>query len=358
MIYPHLLSCRLAAVSVSVAMLKVELSIIIVNWNGGELLRRTVESIVTSPPSIEYEVVVVDNASTDDSVAMLRTSELVRELTDSGRLRIIENSENRGFGPANNQAFALSDAPLLLLLNPDTEVTGDSINCLIATVQSDSRIAAAGPRLLNTDGSLQISAWRNPPAAWEILLSQLKLYLLLPRRFRGELLLGGHWDHNRERSVPMLSGAAILVRRTVIEAVGGFDERFHMYGEDNEWCLRIVRAGWKLIFQPNAVILHHGARSSLQRWSNLEKLRIQLEANYFFQQQSLPRRRLITNQLASYVTASGQHLWRRLQGVHAPDVNLARKIHMEHLKRCLSEPKTDRSSGAAAKLISGSDKKQ
>ncbi len=316
-------------------MLKVELAIIIVNWNGGELLRRTVESVIVTPPSIEYEVVVVDNASTDDSVAMLRTSKLARELTDRGRLRIIENSENRGFGPANNQAFTLTDAPLLLLLNPDTEVTAGSVDRLLATIQSNSRIAAAGPRLLNVDGSLQISVWRNPPAAWEILLSQLKLYRLLPRRFRGELLLGGHWDHNRERRVPMLSGAAILVRRTVIEDVGGFDERFHMYGEDNEWCLRILRAGWQLVFQPEAVILHHGAQSSLQRWTNLEKLRVQMEASFFFQQHSLPRRRLITNQLASYVTASGQHLWRRLRGVQAPEVKLAREIHWEHLQRSL-----------------------
>ena len=316
-------------------MLKVELAIIIVNWNGDELLRRTVESVIVSPPSIEYEVVVVDNASTDDSVAMLRTSKLARELTDRDRLRIIENGENRGFGPANNQAFRLTDASLLLLLNPDTEVTAGSVDRLLATVQSDSRIAAVGPRLLNVDGSLQISVWRNPPAAWEILLSQLKLYLLLPRRLRGELLLGGHWDHNRERRVPMLSGAAILVRRTVIEEVGGFDERFHMYGEDNEWCLRILRAGWNMVFQPDAVVLHHGAQSSLQRWTSLEKLSVQLEASYLFQRHSLPRRRLITNQLASYVTASGQHLWRRLRGVQAPDVKLAREIHWEHLQRSL-----------------------
>lgn len=323
-------------------MLKVELAIIIVNWNGGELLRSTVESVIVSPPSIEYEVVVVDNASTDDSVAMLRTSNLARELTDRGRLRIIENSENRGFGPANNQAFSLTDAPLLFLLNPDTEVTAGSVDRLLATIQSNSRIAAVGPRLLNVDGSLQVSVWRNPPSAWEILLSQLKLYLLLPRRFRGELLLGGHWDHNRERSVPMLSGAAILVRRTVIEEVGGFDERFHMYGEDNEWCLRILRAGWDMVFQPDAVVLHHGAQSSLQRWTSLEKLSVQLEASYLFQQHSLPRHRLITNQLASYVTASGQHLWRRLRGVQAPDVKLAREIHWEHLQRSLRNKNSTR----------------
>jgi N-acetylglucosaminyl-diphospho-decaprenol L-rhamnosyltransferase len=313
----------------------VELSIIIVNWNGGELLRRAVESLTAGPPSVDYEIVIVDNGSTDDSIHLLRASELARSLTASGGLRIIENRENRGFGQANNQAFALTAAPLLLLLNPDTEVTAGSIDRLIATVESDGRVGAAGPRLLNADGSLQISVWRNPPTAWEILLSNLKLYLFLPRRFRGELLLGGHWDHNRERRVPMLSGAAILLRRKVIEEVGGFDERFHMYGEDNEWCLRIVRSGWQLVFQPAAVILHHGAQSSRQRWNNLDKLRVQIDAHYFFQQQSLSRRQLISNQLASYVTASGQHAWRRLRGVNAPDVNLAKEIHWNNLKRAL-----------------------
>ena len=306
-----------------------------VNWNGGELLRRSVESVMAHPPSLNYEIVIIDNASTDDSLALVRANEFAREITAAGRLRIIENSENRGFGQANNQAFALTDAPLLLLLNPDTEVTEGSIDRLIATVESDPHIGAAGPRLLNTDGSVQISVWRNPPSASEILLSNLKLYLLLPRRIRGELLLGGHWDHSRERRVPMLSGAVILVRRKVIEDVGGFDERFHMYGEDNEWCLRIVRGGWRLIFQPDAIILHHGAQSSLQRWNNLEKLRVQLEAAYFFQQQSLPRGRLIANQLASYLTASGQHFWRRMRGVNAPEVRLATEIHWQNLKRAL-----------------------
>lgn len=316
--------------------MRVELSIIIVNWNGGELLRRSVESVIACPPALEYEVVVIDNASTDDSVALLRASVAAGGPADRGRLRIIENVENRGFGQANNQAFALTDSPLLLLLNPDAEVTPGSIDSLITTIRSAPRVGAVGPRLLNADGSLQISAWRNPPAAWEILLSQMKLYLLLPRRFRGELLLGGHWDHNRERPVPMLSGAALLVRRAVIEEVGGFDDRFHMYGEDNDWCLRIVRGGWQLVFQPAAVVLHHGARSSLQRWTNLEKLRVQLEASYFFQQNSLSRRRLVSNQLASYVTSSAQYFARRLRGITAPEIKLARQIHWENLKRALT----------------------
>lgn len=315
--------------------LEIDLSIIFVNWNGGELLRRAVESIVAKPPSVEYEVVVIDNASTDESLYLLRSSNAALPLNERSRLRIIENTENRGFGSASNQGFELTDTPLLFLLNPDTEITFGSIDRLIQTLLSNPRVGAVGPRVLNTDGSLQISVWRNPPSAWEILLSNLKLYMLLPRRMRGELLLGGHWDHNRERSVPMLSGAALLVKRRAIEEVGGFDERFHMYAEDNDWCLRMTRAGWLLMFQPEAIVFHHGAQSSLQRWTNLEKLRVQLEANYLFQLHAVSHFRLTTNVLANCLTASCQHLWRRLRGVDAPDVKLVMQVHWEHLRRAL-----------------------
>lgn len=315
--------------------LAIELSIIFVNWNGGRLLAQAVESIVVCPPSVEYEVVVVDNASTDDSTSLLRSSEAVKPLIDREGLRIIKNKENRGFGCANNQGFAATSAPLVLLLNPDAEITAGSIDRLIQTVRSDSRVGAAGPRILNPDGSLQISVWRNPPAAWDIVLGSLKLYLLLPRKFRGELLLGGHWDHNRQRTVPMLGGAAILVRREVINTVGGFDERYHMYGEDHDWCLRITRAGWLLMFQPEATVVHHGGWSSLQRWSDLEKIRVQLESHYIFQKQALSRLRLMTNILAYYLTESAQHVWRRLRKVDAPDVKLIRDVYREQLKTTL-----------------------
>jgi N-acetylglucosaminyl-diphospho-decaprenol L-rhamnosyltransferase len=315
--------------------LQIELSIILVNWNGGRFLAQAVESIVAFPPSIEYEIVVVDNASTDESMVMLRSSDPAKQLIERDRLRIIENKENRGFGCANNQGFAATAAPLVLLLNPDAEITAGSIDRLVQTVRSDSSVGAAGPKILNPDGSLQISVWRNPPAAWDIVLGSLKLYLMLPRKFRGEVLLGGHWDHNRQRSVPMLGGAAILVRREVINTVGGFDERYHMYGEDHDWCLRITRAGWLLIFQPEATVIHRGGWSSLQRWSDLEKIRVQLEAHYVFQKQALSRPRLMTNILAYYLTESAQHVWRRLRNVDAPDVKLIMDVYKEQLKTTL-----------------------
>jgi GT2 family glycosyltransferase len=312
-----------------------ELSIIIVNWNGGDLLRRTVESVVAAPPSLRHEVVVVDNASSDDSLARLRSSAAADSL--GGRLRVFENADNLGFGRANNQAFAQTSSPLVLLLNPDTEVTAGSVDRLVATVRSGERVGAAGPKLLNADGSVQVSVWRNPPAAWEALLTGFALHRLLPRRVRGDLLLAEHFDYARRRAVGMLSGAAMLVRREVIDGVGGFDERFHMYGEDNEWCLRITRAGWRLVFEPEAVVMHHGAASSVKRWDSLEKMRVQAEGYLLFLRRSLPRRRRVSLLATSCMLLTLQRAARGLTGRERRDVEQTLRLFAADLRRALRE---------------------
>jgi N-acetylglucosaminyl-diphospho-decaprenol L-rhamnosyltransferase len=315
-----------------------DLSVIVVNWNAGDLLRRCIASIVAAAPAIGYEIIVVDNASSDQSLARLRGDAAANLLLADGRLRIVENAENRGFGRANNQAFALSRSAFVLLLNPDAVMVPGAMESLIAPLRADPRIAACGPRLVNADGSLQISVWRNPPTAWEIVLSNLKLYRLLPERIRGDLLLGPHWRHDRRRRVRMLSAAALMVRRETIDEVGGFDERFHMYGEDNEWCLRIARAGWLLLFEPAVVVRHDDARSAVKRWSTLEKRRVQLEASYLFQRVSMPRWQLVANQLASYLTAAMQRYWRQVRGEDASEMTVVMRVHGRHLRDALRAP--------------------
>lgn len=312
-----------------------DLSIIIVNWNGGSLLRRCVETIVSSAPRVAYEVVIVDNASHDDSLEELHASEAAAALKSHQQLRVFKNTENLGFGAANNQGFDLTDSPFVFLLNVDTEVHPETIDTLMRTMHSDPQIGACGPKILNSDGSLQISAFFNPPTVWHTLLSQLKLYHLLPHRLRGELLLGRHWDHDRQRTVPMLSGAAIVARRQMIKEVGGFDERFHMYAEDNEWCWRITKSDWKLVFVPDAVVLHHGGQSSMKRWTSDEKLRVKLEAGFYFEHRVLPRWRLAANQLANYLVVSAQIAGRQMRGIHIPELYLIKEVHREHLKRSL-----------------------
>ena len=169
-----------------------DLSIIIVNWNGSSLLTRCVETIACSAPKLTYEIIVIDNASYDDSIVQLRSNEIAAQMIASGQLRIVNNTYNRGFGAANNQAFALSDSTFVFLLNLDTEVQPGTIDTLVNRLRSDPTIGACGPRILNVDGSLQTSVFFNPPRVWHTLLSQLWLYHAIPRRIRGELLLGGH----------------------------------------------------------------------------------------------------------------------------------------------------------------------
>jgi N-acetylglucosaminyl-diphospho-decaprenol L-rhamnosyltransferase len=312
-----------------------DLSIIIVNWNGGSLLTRCVESIVISAPKVTYEIVVIDNASQDDSLAQLRASDVAAQMIPSEQLRIFENSENRGFGAANNQAFALTNSPFVFLLNLDTEVHPGTIDTLICKLTSDPAIGACGPRMLNSDGSLQVSVFFNPPRVWHTLLSQLWLYNLLPRRTRGELLLGWHWNHDRERYVPMLGGAAIMARRKMIDEVGGFDERFHMYSEDSEWCWRITKSNWRLMFVPEAILIHHGAHSSSKRWSPSEQLRVRLRAGFDFEHRVLPRWQVAANQLANYIVVTVQITGRKLLGIPHPELQVIREMHREHLKRSL-----------------------
>jgi len=313
-----------------------DLSIIIVNWNGGRLLTRCVETVVSSAPKVCYEIIIVDNASTDDSLDQLRASEIAGPMIASEQIRLILNSENRGFGAANNQAFAVVESPYVFLLNLDTEVPPGTIDTLIEKLESDPKIGACGPKMLNTDGTTQVSVFFNPPRVWHTLLSQLWLYRLLPARFRGELLLGWHWNHDRERLVPMLGGAAILARREMIEQVGGFNERFHMYAEDNEWCWRITKSKWRLMFVPEARLLHHGAQSSGKRWSPADQIRVRLGAGFNFEQQVLPRWRLAANQLANYMVVNVQITGRKLLGIQHPELQVIKEMHREHLKRALS----------------------
>jgi GT2 family glycosyltransferase len=315
--------------------LNTDLSIIIVNWNGGDLLGRCVETILNSAPRVTYEVLIIDKASQDNSLDQLLATKAGAFLKSNGQLRIFNNSENKGFGAANNQAFDLTESPYVFLLNLDTEVHPGTIDTLMRTMLSDPQIGACGPKILNADGSLQISAFFNPPRVWHTILSQLKLYYLLPPRIRGELLLGRHWDHDRRREVPMISGAAIFARRQMIEEVGGFDERFHMYSEDNEWCWRITQSPWKLVFVPDAVVLHHGGQSSMKRWSSDEKLRVKLEAGFHFEHRVLPRWRLAANQLANYLVVTAQIAGRQVRGIHIPELYLIKEMHREHLKRSL-----------------------
>jgi len=231
------------------------LSVIIVSWNVRELLRRALASLYASwgdRPGLE--IIVVDNDSDDDSVAMLRA--------EFPQVQVIANHDNRGFTVGNNQGLARAHGDFLLLLNPDTEVEGDALWQLVAHANNHPRVGMIGPRLLNPDGSTQ-SSRRQFPTLPVLFLESTWLQGLLPRR-----MLRSYYAQERPddavQTVDWITGAAMLTRREVVAQVGGLDEGFFMYSEELDWCHRIKDAGWEIVYYPQARIVHHEGKSSEQ----------------------------------------------------------------------------------------------
>lgn len=222
-------------------------SIIIVNWNTENLLRQCLTSLPWESASLDLEVIVVDNGSTDGSVPMVRW--------DFPQVRLLVNGTNVGFVQANNQGLAAANGAFLFMLNSDTEVSGGAIERLVEVAAGDPSIGAVGPRLLNTDGTPQVSAAPFPKV----------IYRFLPSRFEPA------YDRHLERRVSQdtghaaevgwLSGAALLFRRDVLERVGPLDERYYMWYDDLDWSQKLRKAGYKRVFVGDAVITHHGRQS-------------------------------------------------------------------------------------------------
>ena len=203
--------------------------------------------------AVEHELIVVDNASADGSAEMVRA--------EFPGARLIRNADNSGFGTANNQAMAVARGEWLLLLNSDAALVDDSVARLLARARDEPDLGVAHCRVTLADGRLQHTTYRFPSLR-QALLEDLGLHKLLGRRRRAETLLGPFWEQDHERDVDWVAGVFMLVRRSVYEATGGFDERLFMYGEDLDWCARIAAAGWRIRYFPQARIVHHDHASA------------------------------------------------------------------------------------------------
>jgi GT2 family glycosyltransferase len=224
----------------------IQLSVVIVSWNVQEHLCRCLDSLKTGlEQESRYETIVVDNNSADDTVAMLER--------DFPEVKLIRNQDNVGFARANNQGINLSRGQFILLLNPDTEVKKGSIGALTSFLRSHDRAGIAGPQLLNPDGIPQGSGANLPS-----LVGSLLGYFRVKKEVTGAYHI--HADH--PVAVKALVGACLLVRREVIEQVGGFDEDYFMYVEEVDWCYRIGQAGWQIYYVPSATIYHYGGQST------------------------------------------------------------------------------------------------
>jgi hypothetical protein len=227
-------------------------SVVIVSFNTRQMTLnclRSLQSDLRSSSTIA-EIWVVDNASTDQSVLA------IREKFPS--VKVIEQDRNLGFGAANNAALCRANGEFLLLLNSDAFVKPGAVSALVRYLQEHPAAGAVGPRLLNADGSLQRSCHTFPSPARSWLENLGISFLLSNHKTIGDYR---RWDHASDRDVDFVIGACLMVRRSVYEQVGGFDERFFMYSEETDWQRRIHAAGWSVAFTSSATVTHLGGGS-------------------------------------------------------------------------------------------------
>ena len=233
-------------------------SVVIVNWNAGGALRSCLDALFASEGWAPHQVILVDNASTDGSQAPLASVHPAVE--------IIQNSANVGFARAANQGLRAARGQFVVLLNPDVILMPSAVRRLLDFLAAHPDAAVAGPRLLDPDGTVQGSA-RRDPSAWTGLFGRsAPLTRLFPdnpvsQRELPALSVAGH----APLPVDWLSGACLVARRTAWEQVGLLDERFFLFWEDADWCLRFRQAGWGVYYVPAACATHFVGVSRARR---------------------------------------------------------------------------------------------
>jgi GT2 family glycosyltransferase len=232
----------------------VRLSVIITNRNTRDVLRACLVSLLPDLKRGDVEVIVVDNGSTDGSVEMVQS--------EFPQVRVLAMGENRGFAVANNAGMQIAAGDYFLILNSDTEILGDALSRICDYMDAHPDIGVIGPKLLNTDGTLQYSCRRFPSFRTAFFHRYSLMTRLFPRNRFSQQYLMTDVGHDNIMDVDWVSGAALVVRRKVVDTVGGLDEGFFMYAEDVDWCYRIKQAGWRVVYFPEARIMHHIGQST------------------------------------------------------------------------------------------------
>jgi GT2 family glycosyltransferase len=252
-----------------------DVSVIVVNYNTGHLLGRMLAAIETGRGDLNLQVIIVDNASRDGSVHIIRRRHPAVEL--------VENAQNVGFGRANNQALARARGRYVLLLNTDAFVEPDTLPKTVEFMDAHPGCGVLGVKLVGEDGSLQPSC-RYFPTPWNVFLSSTGLHRFFPTT---RLVDDLSWHHQSVRDCDWVPGCYYLVRREVIARVGLFDPRYFLYYEEVDHCRAVRRAGWSVTYFPHAQVVHIGGESARTEGSlsstgrQLSGLQIESELLYF-----------------------------------------------------------------------------
>lgn len=261
-------------------MSKPRLSIIIVNWNSVDFLKKCLPTIPSRP---DFEIIVVDNASTKDNL-----DQLIQQFSP---VKLIRNRKNYGFGRANNIGLGQSRGEYVLFLNPDTEIIGDSLEKMIAKFESTPRAGLIGPKIIFPDGRLQPSCRQFPTLASQLPIL-LKLHNIIPNFRPIAQYHMTNFDYQQTQEVNQLMGACLLTSRQLLDQIGGFDQNFWNYFEEVDLCYRFQKAGYKNIYYPDAVIKHHKGQSFAQLVSR-QKAFNQSMSYYFTKNISKPQAAVI-----------------------------------------------------------------
>lgn len=238
-------------------------AIIIVTYNSGGDILPCLQALCRAAPAKAAHLIVVDNASTDDTLPKL---EFFRQAAGNhfDAMQVVENRANRGFTAALNQGLRLARAPYLLLLNPDTVLSDAALPRLQTSLQQQSGAGIVAPQLRNSDGSVQPSC-RRFPTHLDVLWITAGLAALLPRSRRFNRWKMGDFDHRQSRDVDQPQGACLFTSRKIFERIGPWDEAFPMFFSDVDWCYRVCQAGYRIWFDAGISVVHHQGRSVFQR---------------------------------------------------------------------------------------------
>jgi hypothetical protein len=229
------------------------ISNVVVNWNTRNLLKDCIDSILTTAGSLNPEIIIVDNASTDGSQDFIRAS--------YPNISLLENQENVGFARGNNQGVNASHGRFILLLNSDAFLLPGALQKALEQVQTNPKVGIVGAQLLNPDGSFQASHTRFP-TNWQEFLILSGLGRMLCRKSYPSY---GPEESKGPQIVDYVEGAFLLVRRDAYTQIGGLDESYFMYSEEVDLCYRMKNAGWEVWYHPEVEVVHIGGASSKQR---------------------------------------------------------------------------------------------
>jgi len=251
-----------------------ELTISIVTYNSLDFLKDCLKSIFKNPPSSKYRVVVVDNASEDGTAEFLKKN--------YPEVSLIKNSENIGFAAANNKAIKESYSEYIVLLNSDCEVYEKSLDKMVEFMEENPEVGIAGPKIINSDGSIQLSCRRFPSllnAAAHTLLGDIFPDNPFSKKYK---LAGIRRD--RPLKVDWVSGSCMIIRKEALNDTGLLDERYFMYVEDVDICYRMYQKNWSVFYFPDAVVMHHIAGSAGRSFKGkvVSSFRMQRSVFYFF----------------------------------------------------------------------------